>query len=1296
MPPVVVAVAAAAASFGAAGLAAGTGIAALAAGSLGATLIGSAAALAVSTAGNAIFAKKGAGKPSMSQTARDRTVSVRQAISPRQIVYGNVKVGGTIVYLQSTDNNKYLHLVVALAGHELAEIGDIYFDDVVVPLDVNGYVTAGSQFYNVGSHLAAADKPRVRIKKYPGTATQTADADLIAASGGKWTTAHRGQGVAYIYVRLTWDSAAFPSGIPNITAVVKGKKVFDPRSATTAYSDNAALCIRDYLLTPVKDGGVGALSTELDATNWIAAANLCDELVPVVGTSTTEKRYTLNGTIALSDSNTPKGTLENLLTSCGGTLVYAGGKWRLLAAAYRTPAVTLTESDLRGGIQMTTRVSRREQYNAVKGTFISPDNKWQPADYPAVISTTAMAEDGGERIFREVDRPFTTSAARAQRLGKIELLRGRQPITIQMPCKLTAFRVQAGDVVNVTNARFGWVAKPFEVREWQFALSDDGMLGIDLSLRETDISAFDWATSEEQTVDPAPNTLLPDWRNVAAPDDLSVNSANSEVITGTDGTLISRVMVSWTASTDAFVSKYEVQYRIVGQTGWAYRSETTSTTFVIDNIPVGTAIDVQVRAVNSLGNYSNFVTIFAHTVTGYSTRANPAVTGLKVVGSAGGAPGVFNTRDVSFQWDAHSIGVLFDAYVVEIRNVGTNTLRRTFTTKTAGFLYDLASNVVDGLSRTFIVSVQVRNVLGALSTAATLTATNAAPALPTGITLEGDFRTIRLRYTPPAEEDWAGILVWSGTSSGFTPGDANKVYQGPDTLVVWGADPGVTRYVRYAAYDVFGVTGLNVSGESVVSTTRISHADLMAEVIDSTSLFPDLQARINLIDAPGTGLVTQVSQIASGVGGNTAAVETAMSAIDGLEARYTVKVDVNGYVAGYGIAASANDGAPTSDFIVSADRFSIAKPGVGGLSPTIPFIVSTKGSTPVLSFNGYASFSKILSGTIDTEQLFIGGANVILDGVDRNIRVSNGTADQVRMGQLSPGVYGIEIRDATGSLVLSSAGGVPVSKVYGLGPLATASTVNWDTQLVNVPAFGNFAYLSGITSANISTYIAGAAIGTAYISDLSATKLTAGDVDAQGINVRGGALDVYDGSTSSLRVRIGHWPGRSYGIHVRDPATGNMIAEFSNLQNYLNGAVIDDLTVTTAKIANLAINGTKIEDLAASNSAGASSSTNVASVGLTCTGKPVTIIGTSVVRVVGLTTNNEGQALYNTASATVAINHFGTQIKNVAAVSVYGSDWRGTASIMHTFTPAAGWNEFHVIGSGGSHHTSIWVIENRK
>jgi len=80
----------------------------------------------------------------------------------------------------------------------------------------------------------------------------------------------------------------------------------------------------------------------------------------------------------------------------------------------------------------------------------------------------------------------------------------------------------------------------------------------------------------------------------------------------------------------------------------------------------------------------------------------------------------------------------------------------------------------------------------------------------------------------------------------------------------------------------------------------------------------------------------------------------------------------------------------------------------------------------------------------------------------------------------------------TGLGTLATANTVAASSVTGLGTLATASSVNWSTQITNIPSFGNFAFLSSITSANISTYIASAAIGEAYIADASITNAKIG------------------------------------------------------------------------------------------------------------------------------------------------------------------------------------------------------------
>lgn len=127
----------------------------------------------------------------------------------------------------------------------------------------------------IGYTYTQAATPLVRVRKYLGTADQTACADLVAESDGKWTSDHRGRGICYLYVRLEYDQDVFGStGVPNISAVVRGKKVYDPRTTTTAWSNNAALCVADYLRS---EEGMRADSAEVPDSEITAAANICDE-----------------------------------------------------------------------------------------------------------------------------------------------------------------------------------------------------------------------------------------------------------------------------------------------------------------------------------------------------------------------------------------------------------------------------------------------------------------------------------------------------------------------------------------------------------------------------------------------------------------------------------------------------------------------------------------------------------------------------------------------------------------------------------------------------------------------------------------------------------------------------------------------------------------------------------------------------------------------------------------------------------------------------------------------------------
>jgi hypothetical protein len=561
-------------------------------------------------------------KPDMSGT-RGTLVNTREAAAPQEYVYGTVRKGGVITYMEATGGeNEYLHIILTLAGHEVASIGNIYIDDQVASLDANGFVT--SQSWN----------SKIRIKKYTGSQT-AAPAELLAESD-QIDSSFIGLGIAYLYIRLEYDQDAFPNGMPLFTAIVNGKKVYDPRSALTAHSSNSALCVRDYIITDYGLGDVG-----VDETTFASAANISDENV-TLATSGTEKRYTMNGVIRADQ--TPGNVLQDMMTSCAGTLFWGQGNWQLKAGHYTSPVKTFTLDDFRSPIQMQTRQSMADVFNIVRGTFTDKDEDYIVVDYPGATSATYLAEDNNVETPLDLTLPYTTSAATAQRIAALTLNRGREQITLNADFSVAAFGVQVGDIVGITNSRYGWSAKEFEVVGWQFfADQDAGDLRVKLTLRETSEAAFDWDADETAII--SNNTTLPIFSTVPAPSDLVLTATT---VLNDDGIALPAIRASWTATVDRFVQYYEVQYKRLGgeedygsiadaQTDsenwgsitvsatesedWGLTNEPiitpdaeyvsvlgTTNSFLIQPVLNGYDYIVRVRAVNSLGVRSPFIT----------------------------------------------------------------------------------------------------------------------------------------------------------------------------------------------------------------------------------------------------------------------------------------------------------------------------------------------------------------------------------------------------------------------------------------------------------------------------------------------------------------------------------------------------------------------------------------------------------------------------------------------------------------------------------------------------------------
>ena len=342
------------------------------------------------------------------------------------------------------------------------------------------------------------------------------------------------------------------------------------------------------------------------------------------------------------------------------------------------------------------------------------------------------------------------------------------------------------------------------------------------------------------------------------------------------------------------------------------------------------------------------------------------------------------------------------------------------------YTYTQADMKADGGQvRDVVFKVRGRAVTGKTGNWAQIAAQNPQLQALQGIAVDSGLKQAFFTCQKPAEEDFAGIIVWVSENSAVPTTDANKVYDGAETFVTIAKcngkplEKGKTYHVRAAGYDSFGKDSLKVSNSVSFTVYDVATSDL-----SESNLNKALRDKIALIDGNGTGSVNEriktanedrkrdiqtlsarldtaqqsvnetqatvqvvqttltkatgdikslgerITTAQSTADGNKATVQAHSRSINGLEAQYTVKVDVNGKVAGYGLATTPKNGTPESKFIVNADRFGIGAPGKADV---FPFTVDTRqnrvGVNGELVVNGKAIVDRLNAGDIHGDKI---------------------------------------------------------------------------------------------------------------------------------------------------------------------------------------------------------------------------------------------------------------------------------------------------------------------------------------
>ena len=522
------------------------------------------------------------------------------------VIYGERLVGGTRVFMETSGtDNTYLYMAIVMSEGEINSIEEVRVDDKVVTfassLSDGTEVEVGSgdgNFYKDSESL-------IRIQPFFGTDSQSASSLLSTLSS--WGSNHRLRGICYLALRFKWNQDAF-TGIPKVQAKIKGKKVVTLASnlseQTASFSTNPAFCILDYLRN--ERYGKGIATSEIDLQSFYDASQVCvTQVTP----------YSSASDINIFDTNTVLDTsqkiidnVRELLKGCRGYLPYTSGKYKLIIETTGSASITLTEDDMIGGYNLSIP-TKNERYNRVIVGFVNPDRNFQvdevqfpPIDDSGLASadqhSTMKTADGGFLLEGRFTFKTLTSPYQAEEMAEVILRRSREAITLGLNVSFDAYDLAIGDIVNITHSSLGFSAKEFRVMGLTF--NEDFTIG--LSLVEYQASHYTWASKSQ--VSSTPSTNLPNPFTIQPPASVTLSD---QLIEYNDGTVIVALDVSIGASPDSFIDFYQVEYKLSTDSNFIIYAQGSGLNHRVLNVIDQSTYDVRVKAVNTLGVSSSYV-----------------------------------------------------------------------------------------------------------------------------------------------------------------------------------------------------------------------------------------------------------------------------------------------------------------------------------------------------------------------------------------------------------------------------------------------------------------------------------------------------------------------------------------------------------------------------------------------------------------------------------------------------------------------------------------------------------------
>lgn len=520
------------------------------------------------------------------------------------VVYGTRLLGGTRVFIEVEGNtNQYLYICLVLCEGEINNILKVKVDDSDVTFDADFQhgVTVTSDDERFGTNI--------KVQPFFGKEDQVQSTLLNEDNNWNDNANRKLKGICYLAIRLEWDQDKF-SSIPKIQAEVEGKKVPVINSNLTitenTYSNNPVFCLLDYLTN--EKYGKGINYGDIDRQSFYDASVVADQEVTPFSGASNIPQFSLN--FVLDTSNKILDNVKFILRGMRGFLPYSEGLYRLVIETTGTSILSLSKDNIIGGVKLLSE-KKNSKYNRINIDYISPEKNYEKDTlvYPETDADHQILKTADSGFLQELnlDLNMITNPYQALQFGKIVLNRSRNQLTVECTATYEAMNLAVGDIVDLTDDILGMSAKPFRV----IGLSINFDYTVQLSLVEHQDAWY--VFDEKQEVAIVPDTNLPNPFSVRPPANITLTD---ELIAYNDGTVIVALNIAITPSTDNFVYEYQVEYKKSTESEYKVHAKGSILNQRVLNVIDQQRYDVRVKAINSLGVSSTYITETNYLVVG--------------------------------------------------------------------------------------------------------------------------------------------------------------------------------------------------------------------------------------------------------------------------------------------------------------------------------------------------------------------------------------------------------------------------------------------------------------------------------------------------------------------------------------------------------------------------------------------------------------------------------------------------------------------------------------------------------